>query len=349
MIRPMTFLIPIRGWLTALCVGAFLGVPCRGASPEPAFPALPGAPASPADGSARAPGLPGETSGAPKPVPALPGTKSPAAVFRELLRMSPSERAQALADRTEHQRAYLEDRVREYQALSPDTREARLQELDLGYHLPPLMKLAPANRAERLQFVPPELRPIVDERLRQWDQLPHAMQQSVLEHESTANYFVRAPEARNPGAEQTNASIPLPPSLPAAKSRRISDRFNDFVTLAPEEQQKALDVLPPAERDQMERTLNQFAKLPPEQRRICVESFAKFHQMSKEERDQFLKNAARWKAMTPRERDTWRALINILPPDGGVSAPPPLPGGAESANRPPITASNTTSVPGQRR
>lgn len=337
--------VSTRFCLTALCLGLGAAVRSHAATVELPPPALPGASASATNARPRGPGLPGETSGVARPAPALPGTKSPAAVFRELLRMSPSERAQALADRTEHQRAYLGERLQEYAAFSPEEREARLQELELSYHLPPLMRLTPTNRAERLEFVPVELRPIIDERLRQWDQLPRDTQLSVLQHESTANYFFRARQNKTPRSEPASAFATQPPTPPIAKSRRIADRFNAFVSLPPADQQKALQALTPAEREQMERTLAQFAKMTPEQRKMCVESFEKFNQMNKDERDQFLKNAARWKAMTPGERETWRTLIEILPPSPGAPLLPPAPPGTGASARSPLTASNAPGLP----
>ena len=76
-------------------------------------------------------------------VPALPGTRTPADDWRELLNMSPAAREKALADRTEHRRKYLEERLREYQALSLGERETKLKQLDLTWHLDSLMRTAP--------------------------------------------------------------------------------------------------------------------------------------------------------------------------------------------------------------
>ena len=286
----------------------------------------------PTPASASGPALPGDLPSAAgltaKPQPALPGSKTAADTFRELLEMSPADRAQALAGRTEHQRAYIEGELREYEALSRDEREARLQRLDLTCHLPVLMRTPPANRAERLANVPPTIRPLVDERLRQWDLLPSHVQQAVLEHETTANYFLRV---RPTAATNANAApFPLGPATPAASDRasRIREQFDEFFELPVKEQRKTLAAFPPAEREDMERALKVFASLSAEQRKACIDSFGKFSQMSKEQRDQFLKNAARWQAMSPRERETWRALIGILPPTPPPSNQLPVPTGA---------------------
>lgn len=277
-----------------------------------------------------------------KPLPPLPGAKTPAETFRELLAMSPTERAEVLSDRTEHQRKHLESALREYEALPTAQREARLRRLDLACHLPGLMRLAPTNRASRMEAVPAHIRAIVEERLRQWDLLPANVQKNVLEHDTTSNYFLRI----RPG----QVSPPNPDPRPADTAgtgggkRDWSAHLTSFFELPAKEQQKTLQVLPPAERERMEKTLQTFAALPAKQRKICIDSFERFNRMSVEERNRFLKSASRWKAMSPRERETWRALVEILPPTPSLSSPPPLPPVAEQVSGA-VTASNSPTLP----
>jgi hypothetical protein len=261
------------------------------------------------------------------PAPDLPGTKSPAAAFRELLQLNPAQRAEVLAQRPEHNRQFVEAQLREYEAMPAAQREARLRRLDLTYHLDVLMKMPPDRRGPWLGLVSPELRPIIDERLKQWDSLPADTQQDVLKHETTSNFFLRV------RAEEPPEPVSSPPgSARHDYSRRIAEHLREFFDLPPKEQQKTLEALPPEEREDMERSLRRFAGLPGEQRRICIESFEKFSRMSKEQRDQFLRNAARWQAMSPQERETWRALVDILPAQLGSSAPPALPGKSGAGN-----------------
>jgi Protein of unknown function (DUF3106) len=288
------------------------------------------------------------TNAVQRPVPAPPGSKTSAEYFRELLEMGPRERAQALADRPESQRKLLEGRLREYEALPKAQREARLQQFELDCHLDGLMKLASTNRAlipTRLALVPAYLRPIVDERLRQWDGLSPKVQQEVLEYETTANYFLRVrPTAPPiPGATSTLATPPVPGA--EEKPGKLAEHLNQFLELSSREQQKTLETLPVQEREAMEQTLRAFANLTVEQRKICISSFEKFSRMDKDQRDQFLKNAARWKAMSPRERETWRTLMQIVPsgPIAPTSPAPALPGADLNAG--PATASNSPVVP----
>lgn len=272
----------------------------------------------------------------PKPTPALPGSKTAADTFRELLELTPEARNQALADQTEHQRRYIETRLREYQALPRPEREARLQQLDLTCHLNILMRLPPDRREDRIANVPSALRPLVDERLRQWDQLPPSVQESVLEYETTANYFFRVrPAAPAPRQLPPN---PLDPAVsrPGGRAGKIMQQFSQFIELPVKEQQKVLEILPPSERENMESALKTYARLGPEQRRRWMTSLEKFSRMSKPEHEQFLRNAARWKAMSPAERETWRSLVSTLPP--------PIP--SYDAVRPSATASNHSTSQG---
>jgi hypothetical protein len=300
-------------------------------------------PASPASTN-----LPGAHVGDPNTVPvrlpALPGTKTAADTFRELLAMSPPERAQALADRSEHQRKYLQDRLREYESLPPEQREARLKQFELTCHMLGLMRLAPDKRATRLAAVPSDLRPLVDERLRQWDLLSPRVQQEALEYETTANYFLRVRSDPPSRAEGPGSATAPPPPGAGERNSRLAEHLSRFLELPAKEQQKTLESLSSPERQAIARTLRAFSQLPPEQRAICLNSFAKFGRMSAEQRDQFLQNAARWNAMSPQERETWRTLVEIVPPGQPTSRLPPLPPG-DAVQGGPATASNRSVLP----
>jgi hypothetical protein len=254
--------------------------------------------------------------------------------------MTPAERAQALANRSEYNRKYLESRLQEFESLTPVQREARLNQLELSWWLPMLMRLAPTNRTQRLEMVPPYLLPVIQERLKQWDLLPSKVQREVLDYETTANYFLRAKPVPTAAPGTSPGSVRLPPSDPGEQKEMMAQKVGQFFDLPVHEQKKTLQALPEPERAQMEDTIEAFSKLAPEQRSACVNSFEKLSRMRADERSQFLKNAERWKAMSPRERETWRTLVKILPPGSMVSNfPPALPttpetGGSVTASPP---------------
>ena len=282
----------------------------------------------------------------PTPLPQLPPPpKSPVEIFRHWLSLSPPEREQALAGKSQNQRKYFQAKLGQYDSLSAEERETRLQSMQLHWYLRPLMQAPPASRAPRLEAIPEPDRKLVEERLKQWDLLSSDLQKEILDNELTLQYFLRlesssqaqrdsilqslSPEHRKALEEKLERWRALPPE----RRQKMSRQFHQFFELPPKEKEKTLETLPEAERREMEKTLLAFEKLPPAQRQRCIESFGKFASMTAEEQAQFLKNAERWQAMSLRERATWRSLVKALPPLPPGLNKPPLPPGL---NRPPL-------------
>jgi hypothetical protein len=275
-------------------------------------------------------------SGAPGPnvvPPPMPETRTAADIFREFLAMPPAERAAALDSKSEHQRDYLAQKVQEYEALPPAQREARLTQLEFRSHLFLLMNTAPANRAYRLSIVPTPMRPLIEQRLQQWDLLPPQVQKEALGHEISVNYLLRGRPPLLPETQRVTAPAQISPvelqSLQAMSPQqrgKVAQNVNQFFAMPAGARQSTLEVFSPKERQEMEKTLSAFEKLTPEQRESCIASFEKLSSMTKEERAQFLRNAERWRAMSPREREAWRTLVTIIPPSAPISPPLPAPG-----------------------
>src|SRR4051794_15374769 len=81
------------------------------------------------------------------PLPSVPTLKSPVDRFRELLALSPMERRRSLTNRPIDLQRRTLAKLREYDALSPNERQLRLQATELRWYLRPLMELSPTNRA----------------------------------------------------------------------------------------------------------------------------------------------------------------------------------------------------------
>jgi hypothetical protein len=258
--------------------------------------------------SAQNPPLPGVQNISPMPtniVPPIPQLHSPVDFFRQLLAMSPGERIAALTNRPPEARAKIMAKVREYQLLDPDERELRLRATELRWYLMPLLQLSPTNRETRLAAVPDNLHELVNSRLIQWDILPPPLKAEFLANDQTLHYFAHI--------ETTNVPAANP------EQQQIADQFNQFFEFTAAEKKQTLNTLSEAERAQMEKTLESFARLPPQQRLTCVRNYAKFAGMSPGERAEFLKNAENWSKMSPAERKTWRDLVANVP------AWPPMP------------------------
>lgn len=256
----------------------------------------------------------------PPTVPPVPTMKSPVDSFRTLLVMPAADRKEHLATRSAEVQKKLVDKIREYQALTPDERELRLKATELRWYLKPLMAAPATNRAAQVKLIPENLREMVAARIEQWDKLPAALQQRILTNQHGASYITLGP--------------PMPPGIPSPSDKirtSLQQRFNQLFELTPSEKEKILATLSDAERRQMEKTLESFGKLSPTQRRQCVTSFTKFASMNPTERQEFLKNAQRWSEMSPAERQSWRELVSAapkMPPFPQITIkrpPPPLP------------------------
>ena len=275
-------------------------------------------------------------------------SRSPIMLFRELLTMDLAHRQKTLADRSPEKRRLILAKVREYESLRPDVRELRLRVTELRWYLWPLMNLTPTNRSAQLEHIPPNYRPLVEDRLREWDRLAPDVQKQLLENEATIRYFT---ELRDSPGYRTNTisaarrdklerGIRQWQALSEVERRQIASRFNQFFGLKPEEKDKALETLSEPERAQIEKTLRSFGQLPPSQRIACIRSFEKFASLSLEERQQFLKNAERWKLMTPDERQAWRELVKSMPLLPSYLSAAPVPTTLPPRARPAAVATN---------
>jgi hypothetical protein len=261
-----------------------------------------------------------------------PGPRSPVALFRQLLAMTPEDREAFLTNRPPPIRERILAKVDEYAALDPNERELRLRATELRWYLLPLMQEPPDRRASRLAQVPVDMRELVKSRLGEWSILPPSLQQEFLENERTLRYFANVDVSNGP---------PLPPSAPPGSDaarwstmtedqrKNIAAGVNRFFELTSDEKQAALGTLSDAERRQMEKTLQAFDQLPPDQRDECTHAFAKFAGMSTIEKQEFLKNAERWSRMSPADRQAWRDLVMNVPAwpplPSSADVPPPLP------------------------
>lgn len=244
--------------------------------------------------------------------------KSPVAMFRELLNMDPEARAKALADRRDETRKRVLAKIREYQSLRPEERELRLQVTELGYYLRPLMQTPATNRAAQLAGIPEGYRGMVQVRLEKWDNLSPVNQNKLLLNDAAIRAMTELTNSVSTNVTRIRSvvlqhTINRWNQLPSKEREELTNRFDDFFQLKPGEIQKAVRILSPEERAQINATLQKFGSLTANQRAKCIQSFEKLAAMSLGEREQFFKNAERWEMMTPKERDEWRKLVETAP------------------------------------
>ena len=269
-------------------------------------------------------------------MPPSPPTPSPVNVFRQLLVITPQERANYLTNRAPEIRDRILAKIREYLALDPDERELRLRATELRWYLLPLLPESPTNRDAGLAQVPDDLRGLVQSRLARWSILPPSLQKEFLENEGTRHYFSHVDLTNSPppggGLAPSDADQMRWSALTENDRGRIASEFNQLFELTPVEKQKTLSMLSGAEKAQIEKTLVTFSNLPPAQRAQCIRAYTKFAGMSPADRAEFLKNAERWSQLPPKERQAWRDLVAQVPlwpplPTARIMPPmpPPLP------------------------
>ena len=285
--------------------------------------------------TAKQPILAGKPS--PPPIPS-----SPIDSFRKMLAMPVVERETFLATRSPQQRQVLQEKLKEYELLTPEERETRLRTLELRIYLLPLMAMAASNRQPSLAAVPERVQKLVEERLKEWDQLPADLQKDVLENQMATTLFFRSETSpprpnsnlsalSDPERKRIEQSIQRWNLLPPERRQSIQEHFKRFFELPKNEKARALESLNQSERLQMKASLQAFDRLPNDQRERCINGFKKFAELSSAEREQFLKDAERWKNMNPQDRKVWRTLVSQFsthPPMPPGLGPPPLPNSA---------------------
>lgn len=269
--------------------------------------------------------------------PLPPAVKPPVDFFRELLAATPIARNVLLANRSPGSKDAILAKVKEYEQLEPEERELRLKATELQYWLTPLLSMSVSNRDERLSLVPSkDLKQLIQDRLRQWDELSAQQQADFLIEKDALGMMVNPagssdaqPELRQLVERVKKTKIEAGERRLAAMSdeerQRAIETYTNMFVLSTADKTRALQTLSEPERQQIQRTLDAFGRLPAPKRAICLRSFEQFACLSPDERDQFLKNAARWESMTPSERQKWRNLVqkfSRMPPPMPFTAPP---------------------------
>ncbi len=294
---------------------------------------------------------------APPPVPAQAG--SPIDFFRQLIAAKPEERTQLLAAKGPQLAKVLENYALAYQALPAEERELRLRTMELRYHVTSLLQKSPTNRLERLKFVPERDRPLVEERLKYWDQLSADQQEEVLKNERLTREYIGAGVPKSSASptsltgQTSNQFVRIEKQfvqwqmLPESRRSEIQKHFTTIFELTDAE--KAREKLLPLplgeeERQLMEQTLARFKQLSPSQRNACVQNFSKLASLSPTERREFLVSAQEWQKMKPDDREAWRKLVSKVPPMPPLPQSyrlPPMPPGLRVPRAGAATAQNT--------
>ncbi len=183
----------------------------------------------------------------------LPRVQSPVDFFRQLLAMTPKERADFLTNKPPEVRERLLAKASEYQALDSDERELRLRATEVRWYLLPFFRSQSTNHADRLAKVPDEIRELVKARVDEWDALSPEFQKEFLANERTLYYFSHIDSANPPpfpppllghGSNQWSADQARWNALSENERQQLTNRFNQFFQLTASEKQKRSTLCP---------------------------------------------------------------------------------------------------------
>ncbi len=249
--------------------------------------------------------------------------ESPVAFFRKLLKQDDPGRARALGSRTERSRLALLAKVREYEALSPETRELKLRTTELRWYLKTLLPMQPDQRAVKLAQMPERDRELVAVRLKQWNLLSPGWRDEILRHERTMDWIRRNELSQAPTSPDAGPDARLVDwgQLPRETRDGMIHSFNRFFQLSDSERDKILAAVPADRRETVAPALEKLNALPAAKRSECMSAFQKIAAMPEQERQRFFHKAEQWRQMTAAERETWINLVTKFPPM------PPLPPG----------------------
>lgn len=263
---------------------------------------------------------------------------SPVQFFRDLLAMSLAERESAIASKTPRTREALLSKIREYEALDPETRELRLRTTELRWYLKTLLPMDPAARSRMLAAMPASDQASVAYRLKQWDRLSPGWRSEILKHERTMDWLrKRELESSNePGPREMESRLAQWQALPKEERVGMIDSFKKFFQLSESEREKTLAALPQSQRATVAPTLRKIEALPTAQRVEFVNAFRQIASMPAAQRERFVRKADQWRQMTANERQTWTDLVIKFPPLPPGFSGPPSPAGMNGIEYPPL-------------
>ena len=251
--------------------------------------------------------------------PTLPQFRSPVALFRELLAMSPAEQSDAIERRFPEKRAVITRKLDEYRALDPAILEQKLFVTEMHYFVVPLLNVPSESRRSSLGLMTANVRVIVSEKLKQWDQLPTRNRDEILANSKLLGWFlqdgVQPPMPPMPVGNNDSFSVrpPLPtPELQAQAD--LADRVNAILELPASDRSEFLEKVDPAARAQITDIVARLNQVPEVDRSKCVASFVRIALMAPDERRRFLASADAWVAIPDKSKRLWRNVVPELPP-----------------------------------
>jgi hypothetical protein len=101
-------------------------------------------------------------------------------------------------------------------------------------------------------------------------------------------------------------------SDPLAGGRGSQTPIDEFETMSPEQRQKALNRLPPAQRDKLQKRLQKFNALPAEQQQSLKNLYNRLHQLPPERQEAVRNAVSRFSEQSPQRQQAMREELQNM-------------------------------------
>ena len=176
-----------------------------------------------------------------------------------LMKLPPAERKERIAQLSADNRAVVDERLRQWDALPADKQKTFLEnEQVVGLYLE-LQETAPQERGKVLSNLPPEVRFPLEQRLQKWNTLPAAQRQELSDRFTV---LFRSEESAQ---------------------KKIVKGLPDDVRKPVEKLMEQLEGMPPNDRKKCTAALNKFLKMSPDEQRQFLQNATRWQKMSEKE------------------------------------------------------------------
>jgi Protein of unknown function (DUF3106) len=119
-------------------------------------------------------------------------------------------------------------------------------------------------------------------------------------------------QRRGGGMTRPNPPRPAPPPKNQKAEKAEKTPIDEFQTMSPQERQKALDRMPPAQRKKFEERLQKFNELPPEQQRTLKNMYNRLHELPPGRQDAVRKSMNQFSEQPVERRQVMRQELKSI-------------------------------------
>ncbi|HXA64780.1 MAG TPA: DUF3106 domain-containing protein [Bryobacteraceae bacterium] len=113
-------------------------------------------------------------------------------------------------------------------------------------------------------------------------------------------------------AQGRRSAASRPPGSARQGKGPVQTPIEEFETMSPAEQQKALNRLPPQQRQKLQERLQRFNQLPPEQQQALKNLYNRLHQLPAERQDAVRKSISKMSQQPPERQQAMRQELRSM-------------------------------------